>query len=92
MKKIAIAAISALGLVSASTAFAAPAQSLRASQYSSPAQSLSVARAGAPMRKASKFGSGNGLGIALLAVVLAGAAYGAYELINGDNNDNPASN
>lgn len=49
-------------------------------------------RVGAPMRRASRLGGGNnGLGIAMLAVVLGGAAWAAYEMINGDDNDNPAS-
>lgn len=36
-------------------------------------------------------GGNNGLGIVMLGIVLAGAAYAAYELIDGENNDRPAS-
>ncbi|SNS79293.1 hypothetical protein SAMN06295912_11655 [Sphingomonas laterariae] len=60
----------------------------------SPAAKLSPsARMGATMTNSSH-ASGNGLGIAMLVLVAAGAIWGAYEMIDGDGDgdDEPVSN
>jgi len=90
MPSLKLTLVTAASLICAATpAFAAP-QSPAPATASAPAGApLSITRAGKPMRGARSLGGGNGLGIAMLAVVLAGAAWGAVEMINGD--DNPAS-
>lgn len=81
----------AAALVSMSSlAQAAPAAPSRAAQSLSVVQNApGGARAGAKLGSQSRLGSGNGLGIALLAVVVGGAIWAAIEFAK---DDNPASN
>lgn len=89
VKSLAAAAL----IFGSSHAMAAPQSSAQALSLAPVAASAPAARAGAPGKEGrSSLGGGNGLGIALLAVVGAGAAYGLYEMIDGDSDDNPVSN
>lgn len=90
-----LGALGAVSLILASTAAVAAPAPIRASDSASiktsfAGKSLSGRRAGAKAEEGSK--AAGGLGVVLLVAVAAGAAYGAYELIDGDNNDAPASN
>lgn len=90
VKSLAAAAL----IFGSSHAMAAPQSSAQALSLAPVAAGVpTTARAGAPGKEGrSSLGGGNGLGIALLAVVGAGAAYGLYEMIDGDSDDNPVSN
>ena len=94
MRSTKLTLLTIASLISAtSPAFAASQGPLRASasaplSATAPASRLSL-RAGKSMKGSSQLAGGNGLGIAMLVVVLGGAAWAAYEMINGD--DTPAS-
>jgi hypothetical protein len=92
MKQFVLAGVTSLSLIVSSAAMAEPV--VRAGASNSPAQALSLdrGRVGAPRVKESALAGGNGLGIAMLALVLAGAAWGAYEMIDGDSEGVPDSN
>lgn len=85
--------LTAMSLVCAATpALAAPPAPVHGSASASRLSlTASPMRTGKPVSGTSSLtGSNNGLGIAMLAVVLAGAAWAAYEMIDGDD-DEPAS-
>jgi hypothetical protein len=97
MRPTRLTLLAAAALVCASApAFAAPpappATAASALSLASPGGSrIGAVRAGKPLRNGNALSGSNGLGIALLAVVGAGAAWAAYEMIKGDDDDNPAS-
>lgn len=92
-----LAALAATSLIVAGTpVFAAPStvaggvQKTSAASSLSPARASSVGRVGAKMRGANSLAGNNGLGIAMLAIVGAGAVWAAIEMSK-DDNDSPAS-
>lgn len=87
--RIAIGAVMALALLSQATLVAA--QTARAGATSASALSLATApsagRAGAPTGSRKSNLAGGGIGFALLAVIVGGAAYGFIEASNDDDSD-----